>query len=86
MINKVGDQRLKCNGIAENGEDVKEGDALLKGSILENQSRERNVRRTYRLGEIWVSGENTPQKINLRHGGPWALTGGELALGYANAG
>ena len=41
MIDKVGDQRLERDRIAENGEYVEEIDALLNGSLLENQSHER---------------------------------------------
>jgi len=35
MIDKVGDQRLDRDGIAENGEYVEEIDALLGGSMVD---------------------------------------------------
>lgn len=53
MIYKVGDHCLKCDGIAENGKDVEETDALLNSSLLEHQPHKRGHGRHTGLGKSW---------------------------------
>ena len=52
MIDKVGDQCLERDRIAENGEYVEENDALLNGSILQNQPHARDCTEN---GPVWES-------------------------------
>ena len=52
VIDKVGDQCLERDRIAENGEYVEENDALLNGSILQNQPHARDCTEN---GPVWES-------------------------------